>query len=333
MSGKESVKKRNLIILIVLLAVLAAAYAGVIKYKDYLADQKAVREEADQIKITDLNNIEKIEYDNGTDQLSFVKKDDIWYYEKDQDFPLVQSYLTALEGTAGQLTAVRKLEDADELQVYGLKEPAGSVKLTAADNTEVTLLIGNKSEENYYLCIEGEDIVYTVEAGLMEDIGYSLYDMVDFQPYPVIAAENINRLEITYNKKKSVYEKQKAEGAGEQDAADGEVQAEEAAWTVDRDGEAEEVSGSEMTELLDAAGNIIISGCVNYKASKDELKEYGLLEPAARIKVTWETEGEESQVVLMIGGQENETGNYYVMMDDSEAVGIVEASKLEAFLK
>ena len=194
-------KKKNLMVLLIVFAALIAVYAAVSAYSDYAQkkqeEQEAAESEAERIWVTDIEEVKEISYDNGTDSLAFVKEDDEWKYKDAEDFPLVQSYLTALEETASHLEASRKLEGGDELEAYGLAEPAATVTVTDSSGNEITLGIGNSVDDEYYLAVDGEDIPYTVSSTLYNQIQYSLYDMVQIEEFPDLSEDTLVSVEVT----------------------------------------------------------------------------------------------------------------------------------------
>lgn len=194
-------KKKNLIVLLIVFVALIVVYAATSAYSDYAQrkqeEQEQEESEANRIWITDIEEVREISYDNGTDSLAFVKEDEEWKYKDAEDFPLVQSYLTALEETVSHLEATRKLEGGDELEAYGLAEPAAMVTVTDSDGNETTLGIGNSVDSEYYLVVEGEDIPYTVSSTLYNEIQYSLYDMVEIEEFPDLSEDTLVSVEVT----------------------------------------------------------------------------------------------------------------------------------------
>lgn len=118
-------QKKTLMILILVFAGLLALYAGITFYQK---NQSARKISSGQLTVKNMKAITSISYNNGQD-LSFVKKDGTWYYEKDSAYPLEQSYLNTMASQFQKITAVRRLKNGDSLKDYGLEKPAYTIKV------------------------------------------------------------------------------------------------------------------------------------------------------------------------------------------------------------
>lgn len=241
-------KRKNLVVLLIVFVAVLAAYFGISAYSDYAAQKKEEREqeesEANRIWITNFDEVKEISYDNGTTQLSFVKEEDEWKYKDAEDFPLAQSYLTALEDTVSHLEASRKLEGGDELESYGLDEPQATVTVTDAEGEKVTLEIGDSVNSEYYLLVEGEETPYTVSSTLYNNIQYELYDMIEMEEFPDVSEENILSVEVTNESGSYMLEKLEA---GIATAADATMADATPASAVDSEEDLEEQTESSQT--------------------------------------------------------------------------------------
>lgn len=172
-------KKKQIVILAVLLAVLAAGYGILVFQNKKAAKEEQAAQEKSVIKVTDLGEIQSFSYQTlEQEKLHFKKKKDQWICTEDKKADLDQTYPDRIANTFSSLTASRKLEDIDALEDYGLKKPAYIVTLNEEDGTKTTVKIGNLTGEEYYLQVEGEEqVVYTVAASSAEALNYSLEDM------------------------------------------------------------------------------------------------------------------------------------------------------------
>lgn len=172
-------KKKQIIWLAVVLAVLGVVY-GALFLSNKREAQKEQEEEASQvIQVTEMEDIRAFSYEAPEqEQLHFEKKDGGWVCTDDEEMELEQSYPDGVAESFGQLTASRKLEEIDALKDYGLEEPAYTVTLQPEDGEEVQLLIGNSTGEEYYLQVKGEeDVVYTISSTAVSTLDHSLADM------------------------------------------------------------------------------------------------------------------------------------------------------------
>lgn len=174
-------KKKQMILLAVLLAVLAAGY-GILVFQNKKAEKaEQAAEESKIIKVAELGEIESFSYQApDQDELHFKKKKDKWICTEDKKASLEQTYPNRIADTFSSLTASRKLEDIDALEDYGLEKPAYTVTLNEADGTKTTIKVGNSTGGEYYLQVEGEEqVVYTAASSSVEALNYSLEDMLE----------------------------------------------------------------------------------------------------------------------------------------------------------
>lgn len=75
------------------------------------------------------------------------------------------------------------LETGNDLNSYGLKDPAGSVEIQKLDGTTETVLVGDQTvkKNGYYLYIEGADAIYVVENAYFDYLDYSRDDFISRQ--------------------------------------------------------------------------------------------------------------------------------------------------------
>lgn len=319
--------------MISLLAVLCIAYIGILAYQKQQQELKAEKEEkeleASKIYLTDFDAISRISYNNGKEELSFIKEEDIWYYEADKDFPLEQSYLTTLENELLKMEATRSLEDGDTLEAYGLTEDTQSVSVTGEDGQEVTIRIGNENTLGYYVCLEGNDLAYIITSTLYSNIQNGLYDMIVMETLPSITEDSITSFKITEGSDTRVYTKtvkDKSEQVSTPEPETTELDADtpdiQYKWTVEQAGSIEDVNDTFEDTILYGILNLSFTECVNYNASKKELETYGLVEPSLWITVNYEDEGEEKSLTLKVGKEEETGMNYYVQVEGKTAVNL-----------
>lgn len=211
-------KRKNIKLfgLLGLLVVLCFGYTGILLYKQNQEEKKEAQEEANKIYLTNTEGIKKISYNNRMEELSFIKKEETWYYEADETFPLNQSYLIELEEHLKKYEAERSLENGDTMEAYGLEEPSTIVTITDINDVETTIYFGNGTEEGYYACLENKEKAYVVDSTLYSDLQNGLYDMIVLETFPTLTEENLIEIQRTtedsiriYTKKENNIEKEK----------------------------------------------------------------------------------------------------------------------------
>lgn len=335
-------KKKNLITLLAVLAVLAAAYFGVTAYSDYASQKKEEKAQAEseenRIWITDLDEVKEISYDNGNEKLTFIKEDEEWKYQEAEDFPLEQSYLTALEETVSHLEATRKLEGGDELEAYGLEEPQATVEVTDEEGNKTILNIGNSVESEYYLLKEGEEIPYTIGSSLYNEIQNDLYDMIQIEEIPDVTEENILSVEIKNETDHYLLEKTEITSASSADATQENAEDEmekEYEWYLKEDDKKTKISNESLCDtLLSNLYGLSFESCENYKGDETQLKEAGLDEEKISFTVKYEEEdGKQAEYTVIVGKKKTSEGDgtsgYYGRLSTSKAINILNETVVE----
>lgn len=279
-------QKRSLTILILVFAGLLALYAGISFYQK---KQSSKSRSSSKLTVKELESITSISYNNGED-LSFIKKNGTWYNKKDSEYPLEQTYLKNMASQFQNMQAVRKLENGDSLEEYGLESPAYTIKVKDKKGTETTYYIGNASGENYYLTLDDKSQIYTVSSDIISNLSYSLKDMMKTDTFPELSTGNLKKVTVTNGSKKTVYTKK---------------------------------SKNSMDDIAGGLGVFTFGDCQNYSVKEKELSKYGLDEKSRiSVDITYKDTSTKKtkSLTLYIGAKDKEKENYYVQLKDSNMV-------------
>lgn len=279
-------QKRSLTILILVFAGLLALYAGISFYQK---KQSSKSRSSSKLTVKELESITSISYNNGED-LSFIKKNGTWYNKKDSKYPLEQTYLKNMASQFQNMQAVRKLENGDSLEEYGLENPAYTIKVKDKKGTETTYYIGNSSGENYYLTLDDKSQIYTVSSDIISNLSYSLKDMMKTDTFPELSTGNLKKVTVTNGSKKTVYTKK---------------------------------SKNSMDDIAGGLGVFTFGDCQNYSVKEKELSKYGLDEKSRiSVDITYKDTSTKKtkSLTLYIGAKDKEKENYYVQLKDSNMV-------------
>ena len=291
-------QKKTLIILILVFAGLLALYAGLRMYQKKQSVQKS---SADKLIIKNMSDLTSISYNNGQN-LSFVKRNGTWFYEKDSEFPVEQSYLTSMASQFQKIEAVRKLKNGDSLKDYGLEQPAYTIRVKDKKGTQTTYYIGNTSGDNYYLTLDDKSTVYTVSADLLSGLSYSLNDMMQTDTFPTLSSGNLKKVVITNGSRKKTYTSK---------------------------------SKNDMDSIAGGLGVFTFGDCQNYSAEDKDLAKYGLdSDSRVTVDITYkDTETKKSKsLTLYIGSKDKSGENYYVKLKDSKMVYLSDADIVKNIL-
>lgn len=174
--GHMKRQKIQLIIILIFLFLTAAAYGGMKYYNENHTEE----EEKISYTVTEVDtaSVKELSLSNENGDFSFVKENDVWYEAGDRsvkiDTALLENMITAATG----VTSEDKIENVEDMSEYGLENP--QIAVTYSTETEnVTLNIGdyNSAVSKYYICVDGENTVYTISSSVRSSFTKSLDDL------------------------------------------------------------------------------------------------------------------------------------------------------------
>lgn len=286
-------KKKRLLCLLLVLPLLLVILALMKNYNRSQEEKQEAEEEAAKVYAAEIADVRSVSYRTESGEYTFEKEEDVWVYKQDPDFPLAQTYPEQIISTFGKLEALRELKDGDDLEAYGLKDPAYTVKLTDAEGEETTLSIGNAVGEDYYLLNNTSGKIYTVSSSVTGTLQHTLEEMAQLDSYPNIGSGNLKKEVITRGDEVTVYDSENEDDA------------------------------KNITAVAGGLGAVSLSSAADYSVEDKDLKGFGLDE-ASRITVeaTYTKDDEEQVLTLYIGGEDGD-GNRYVMINDSRIVYLI----------
>ncbi|MGM9681435.1 MAG: DUF4340 domain-containing protein [Eubacteriales bacterium] len=134
---------------------------------------------------------------------SFHKKQSVWTYVQDSSLPVRESAVGAVLSTYETLTAIRVLENPDDLSEYGLDDPERSMILVC-DGEQIEFRFGAYSSYGggYYLEIAGDPHVYLVDSDFYSALDFSIEDFFTCPTLP--DRSEIRQATFTYPSGESV---------------------------------------------------------------------------------------------------------------------------------
>lgn len=280
-------KKKKTIILLVLILVLVVANGATSVWNNKSKKKKEKEAEASKIYLTDADDITAYTYSDGSQTMSFTKTDDTWVYDEDNEIPMNQDTVQSTADAIRQITAVRELDDPDQLSDYGLDNPSYTIQFQDGDGEITEILIGNGAGENYYAAIGGTEKVYTISSDFQNYLQFDLTNLVQYDTVPSIGSGNLKSVTITENGTDTVYEDDDQTG-----------------------------------ELAGGFGALNLTDCVDYHASADALAQYGLDENQRIMeKAVYTDSSDKEKTFTVYLGKTDEAGeNRYVMVKGSDMV-------------
>ena len=297
-------KKKQITVLFLALAVLLAAYLGLKAYNSW-SYKTEMKKTSGELTVTDLDtkNVRKIHYTDGSDAVTFEKKEAVWYYAQDEALPLKQSLAEEAVSAFSSITGTRKLSSTDSMADYGLVSPACRIVLTDEAGNETKVDIGNSTGSDYYLTADGGATVYTVSSTILDSLIYDTASMIQTETFPEIDSKTLKAFTIKQRGKTLIRCSE-----GDDDLAE---------------------YGSELSGLS-------LDTCVNYKTSSAELKTYGLDKTERKEMIAvYDDSGKEKKQTFYMGSvfQENDTDYAYMQLKGSKMVYKVFVSDTEKLLE
>ena len=172
-------QKKQLAMWTVILIAAVIILIVLLKYFD-----KASEDVSEENHFT-INNIQadkviRFAFTNSAGTVSLTKNAQEWIYDNDSSLDMDEDKVTELIQTVAPLNSENRIEEVENLEMYGLAEPA--LTILVSDGEEVcTMMIGDLNEMTgtYYLCLEGkESVIYDVNPQIVSAFGTTLEDLV-----------------------------------------------------------------------------------------------------------------------------------------------------------
>lgn len=326
--------KKNLLTLAALLAVLAICivlYLLVPKGTGRDADDSSggsdSQTETENITVESIasDKIEKLEFiKSGKTVYSLVKKKNGWKLSGQEKLPLDNDKVTALFDCLAPVSASKKLDQASELNDYGLKDPSYTVKVTA-DGREYQIDIGIQVpvEGGYYGIDQNDpDTVYCMSESIVSDLNVNTNTLVTAEE--IAQPEEDNMTFVSVKTKKGVIFEAKTVKKAER--ADSSVQ-----WNITKPYQKPQAPDSDnWSTTLGYFNSMTLGDLVDYNA-KDHMEKYGLKTPAAVITLKYKKTKKIRTITLYVGKKTEDS--YYVRQKDSDSVYKMDADSVENMTK
>ncbi len=172
-------QKKQLAVLTVVLIAAVIILIVLLKYFDK-ASEDASEENHFIINNIQADKVIRFAFTNSAGTVSLTKNAQEWIYDNDSSLDMDEDKVTELIQTVAPLNSENRIEEVENLEMYGLAEPA--LTILVSDGEEVcTMMIGDLNEMTgtYYLCLEGkESVIYDVNPQIVSAFGTTLEDLV-----------------------------------------------------------------------------------------------------------------------------------------------------------
>ena len=173
-------QRAQLLILVVVLCALAAAFFGIRQYNKLQAQKPAEEEESIFVIDALKEDVTAFSYDYEGEIYSFEKEDETWYAAEDHSLNIKQTRMTSMLGGVMPLTATQIIENVTDLEQYGLVTRQKTITLET-EGASYILYVGDKNEltSSYYVSLPSTDIVYVVSSSAINRFNYALEDLIE----------------------------------------------------------------------------------------------------------------------------------------------------------
>lgn len=280
--------KRNMLIMVAVLAVLVISYGILNHWSTQKEETAKKKQEAEVIHVVDADDLTALSYNNGTNSMSLARDDNGWYDTEDKEIPLNQDTVEGIASAVTGLKAVRQLDDPDDLADYGLENTTTNVTFTPKDGKESVIHIGNSTGENYYATVDDAGAVYTIDGTFLNSLVYDVSQLVQNDSPPVVSSDILKKVEITAGGKTTTYDKQ-----------------------------------DDLDQLAGGIGSVALSELADYHVTDDRLKDYGLDDAGKTVvKVTYKdaSDDKEKTFTFNVGKKDTDGTAQFVTLNDSKLV-------------
>lgn len=169
-------RKTQLIILCAVFLIVVIAFAALKIYQKNVPEGEAEDETVTyQILNADSNEVTEIGIITEEETTNLIRENDGWKCLEDESVELDDSLVESFLENICQLTSNTQIENAEDMSQYGLDEPTISVTIQWESNM-YTIKLGdyNSMITSYYISINDENTVYTVDSSVYYTLNKSL---------------------------------------------------------------------------------------------------------------------------------------------------------------
>ena len=306
----------KLLLLLAVLAVLGVGAYAAIKLGEQAEAREKAAENADKetyaVQEIKAEDVTKISWKFKDTDLSFRKENGSWVNNADDAFPVNNSKIEAQIKTITGITTGKEIQNTADKSQFGFDAPALTVKL----NDDIEYVFGNGTNlmQGRYLLLGGK--VYIVDYKLADPLSTDstlclteadvlLYDEVPEMAYVTEYKADCPSEDFHVH---LIYVAQDDD--------------EHSGTFYIRDDMKRTISQDQTISLVNNIYVTKFQHCVNYNASEEDLKAYGLDEPVMTIWLKFVNKsGETGEYTLYIGNATDEYGKYrYAKLPDSKMV-------------
>lgn len=176
-------QKRQLVILLAVLVILAGAVPGVryfMEKREAKEAQEAAEQKGDVIIDAAYEDVVKFSYDYEGVNYTFEKEEESWRIAEDHTLNLKEYSIKNILSGVTPLTARQTIENVTDLGQYGLDQPERTITLDTGSASYI-LYVGdhNTLTGTYYVSMPSEARVYVVEQTVITRFNQTYEDVTE----------------------------------------------------------------------------------------------------------------------------------------------------------
>ena len=257
--------KRLLILLAVLLAVCAAAFAAL----NWQQRQEQIAVSGQEVLTIDPDSVRSLAWTYGETSLAFTRDGEgNWSYDEDEAFPVDPEAMEELLAPFAPFSAAFVIEEVEDEGQYGLDDPACSITLVTEDQTWEIRLGDTSTVDGQRYVSFGADTVYLAVSDPLEEYDATLRSCIlndtvpDWDQVTGLTFSGAENYEIFWQEDGSAYS-----------------YCEDDAYFTDRGGDTLPLDTDRVEDYLSDLATLGLTNYVTYNATQEELEQYGLDDP------------------------------------------------------
>ena len=316
--------KRLLILVAVLLAVCAAAFAAL----NWQQRQEQIAVSGQEVLTIDPDSVRSLSWTYGETTLAFTRdKEGNWSYDEDEAFPVDPEAMEELLAPFAPFSAAFVIEEVEDEGQYGLDDPACSITLVTEDQTWEIRLGDTSTVDGQRYVSFGAGTVYLAVSDPLEEYDATLRSCIlndtvpDWDQVTGLTFSGAENYEIFRQEDGSAYS-----------------YCEDDAYFTDRGGDTLPLDTGRVEDYLSDLATLGLTNYVTYNATQEELEQYGLDDPELTVAVDYtgtDADGAETSGTFTLhlsrdpeelaqaeedAGDEEETITAYARVGDSPIV-------------
>ena len=265
--------KRLLILVAVLLAVCAAAFAAL----NWQQRQEQIAVSGQEVLTIDPDSVRSLAWTYGETSLAFTRDGEgNWSYDEDEAFPVDPEAMEELLAPFAPFSAAFVIEEVEDEGQYGLDDPACSITLVTEDQTWEIRLGDTSTVDGQRYVSFWEGTVYLAVSDPLEQYDATLRSCIlndtvpDWDQVTGLTFSGAEDYEIFWQEDGSAYS-----------------YCEDDAYFTERGGNTLPLDTGRVEDYLSSLATLGLTNYVTYNATQEELEQYGLDDPELTVAVDY----------------------------------------------